>query len=288
MTITNPLVWGYDRVRAAGASVGHPLPGDFAGRPHAIRIAHIDMDDLRTSIRLGMEDFAANRTDVLFLCVLYPVLGLIAAEFALKGNLIPLLFPLASGFALVGPLAGVGLYEISRRREQGLPTSWTDPFRVLRSPAIGSIVILGTILIALLVLWLFAAAILSRLTLGAEPPASIGLFLAEVLGTGAGWTMIVVGCAIGSCFAAVAFTIGVVAFPLLLDSNVGVDTAVRISIQAVQSNLRPMAVWAFIVTAALVVGSIPLLLGLPIVLPILGHATWHLYRRVIRPEPSPA
>jgi uncharacterized membrane protein len=283
MTITNPVVWGFDKARAAGAAVGHPLPDDAAGRSGTTRVARIDISDLRASLRAGMDDFVANRTDVLILCLLYPVIGLIAAQFAVQGRLIPLLFPLASGFAIVGPLAGVGLYEISRRRELGLATSWMDPFRVLRSPAIGSIVVLGTILMALLVLWLLIAAGLNEILLGTQPPAGAGAFLGQVLGTAGGWAMIVIGCTIGFCFAAVAFSIGVVAFPLLLDRDVGVDTAVHVSLDAVRQNPRPMAAWALLVTAALVVGSIPLLLGLPIVLPILGHATWHLYRRVIRP-----
>ena len=288
MAISNPLLWSFDRVRAAGATLGHPEAGEYDQAPAHYSVARIGIEDLRTSLRAGIADFAANRTDVLFLCFLYPVLGLIAARFAVQGGLLPLLFPLASGFALVGPLAGVGLYEISRRRERGEPTSWFDPLRVFRAPAIGAIAVLGAILMGLLLLWLIAAAFLYQATLGPEPPASIGAFLTDVFATPQGWAMIIAGGAIGFCFAAIAFSIAVVSFPLLLDRDAGLDTAVRVSALAVWRNPLPMAAWALLIAVSLVVGSIPLLLGLPIVLPILGHATWHLYRRVVSSRPLAA
>jgi uncharacterized membrane protein len=285
MAISNPLLWGYERVRSAGAQVGHSPAGEYARNPAAIHIARIDLDDLRVSLRRGVADFAANRTDVLFLCLFFPVIGLLASRAAFTGGLVPLLFPLASGFALIGPLAGVGLYEISRRRERGQKTAWSDALRVVRSPSLGAIATLGFMLIGLLVLWLLVAWRLWQWTLGPPVPASAMQFLAEVFGTQAGWALILLGCCIGFWFAVLAFAIGVVSFPLLLEHDVGVDMAVRASLAAVRQNMGPMAAWAFIVALGLVLGSIPFLLGLPIVLPIIGHATWHLYRRVVVSEP---
>jgi uncharacterized membrane protein len=152
---------------------------------------------------------------------------------------------------------------------------------VLRSPAIGSIVVMGLLLLALFALWLFAASFIYTLTLGPDLPVSATNFARDVLTTPQGWTMIVVGMGVGFVFALVALVISVVSFPLLLDRNVGVYTAVATSLKAVWQNPGPMAAWGLIIAAGLVIGTIPLLVGLAIVLPILGHATWHLYRKVV-------
>ena len=180
-----------------------------------------------------------------------------------------------------GPLAAVGLNEMSRRREQGISVTWVDAFGVLRSPAIGAIALLGLLLAEIFLLWLLAAQAIYDLTLGPEPPASLGMFVRDVFTTGAGWALIVVGIGVGFLFAVAVLAISVVSFPMLLDRNVGLDTAVGTSIRAVVANPRTMAIWGLIVAVGLVIGSVPFLLGLAVVLPVLGHATWHLYRRVV-------
>lgn len=284
--IQMPIGWGWDRLRMAAHVVGSSpdeeyWPGQV--RPRAVpALRRIGLADLTQALASGLDDFQANRTDVIFLCVLYPAAGLLLWGLASGYGLLPLVFPLASGFALLGPLVALGLYEMSRRRELGMQTSWVDAFRVLRSPSIGAIALLGFALVVLFVLWLMAADIIYLWTLGPKPPQSAGSFLRDVFTTPDGWIMIAAGLGVGFLFAVVVLAIGVVSFPLLLDRDVGVDTAVSFSVHSVQANPGPFAAWGLIVAAGLVLGSIPCLIGLVIVLPVLGHATWHLYRRLVR------
>ncbi len=279
--IRNPAEWAVDQVVHAGAaakSVAQSVAGAHEADPVVRRIS---IGDLKDALLKGLDDTGAYRTDVFFLCLVYPVIGLILIGLTFHQELLPLAFPMAAGFALVGPAAAVGLYEMSRRRERGLPTTWWDAFGVLGSRAFGAIAVLGLILIAVFLAWLAAAYIIYEATLGPDPPASLGALIRDALTTDAGWTMIAVGMGVGFLFAVLVLAISVVSFPLLLDREVGVAKAMSTSVRAVAMNPLPMAVWGMIVAGLLVLGSLPLLLGLIIVMPVLGHGTWHLYRKVI-------
>jgi uncharacterized membrane protein len=158
---------------------------------------------------------------------------------------------------------------------------------VLKAPAIGSIMILGAGLVALFLLWILAAWLIYANTMGATPLTSIGAFLHAVFRTTGGQAMIVLGIGVGFLFALAAMMISVVSFPLLLDQDVGLDTAVSTSVKAVIANPGPMAVWGLTVAGLLVLGSIPAFVGLVVVVPVLGHATWHLYRKLVPPRAAP-
>ena len=283
--IRNPIEWGWDQISLAAltvGSLGRSLRGSqesqYAPLPAVCRIKAADLRDV---LIRGLDDFGAYRTDVIFLCLIYPVVGIVLAWLTFGYEMLPLLFPLASGFALIGPVAAVGLYEMSRRREQGIRITWVDAFGVIRSPGFGAILVLGLVLLTIFLLWLLTANLIYQLTLGPEPPVSIAAFARDVFTTSAGWAMIVVGVGVGFLFASLVLAISVVSFPLLLDRDVGLPTAVWTSIRAVAANPGTMAVWGLIIAGSLVIGSIPAFLGLIFVMPVLGHATWHLYRKVV-------
>jgi uncharacterized membrane protein len=244
-------------------------------------VRRIGLADLRMALDRGLTDFRAIPSHAVFLCLFYPVVGLLIGGFLLRDDVVPLLFPLAAGFALIGPFAAIGLYELSRRRELGMDSSWGHAFDVFRSPAKWSIVAVGILLLAIFFAWLLTAQWLYAGTIGTLAPRSAGEFFRDVFTTPAGWRMIVFGNLIGFVFAVVAMCISVISFPLLLDRHVSAAVAMLTSVRAVSENPGTMAVWGLIVAAALVAGTIPFLLGLAVVMPVLGHATWHLYRRLI-------
>jgi uncharacterized membrane protein len=256
-------------------------PAHLGPVPDQPAIRRIGVSDLRKALREGFADFWATPTHLVFLGVLYPLLGIFFAGVMFGYNMLPLLFPLMSGFALVGPLAAIGLYEISRRRENGLDISWNSMAEILRSPSIGSIAALGLLLLVIFIAWLLTAQALYQSLFGWHAPESMSEFVREVFTTRNGWWLIIAGNALGFLFSAFVFCISVVSFPLLLDRDVGAIPAVITSLRAVAANPGPLMLWAVIVAAALVVGFLPLFIGLAVVLPVLGHATWHLYRRLV-------
>jgi uncharacterized membrane protein len=283
MHIRNPVEWGWAQLRQAGQVVG---TGHVDGAAHErltapLPVRRINAGDLKDVLAKGLQDFAACRTDAMFLCVIYPVMGLVLARLVSGYELLPLLFPLASGFALIGPFAAIGLYEMSRRRELGEEISWAAAFGVLGSRSIGAILALGLLLAAIFLLWIGTAWAIYALTLGPEAPTSVTSFLGAVLATPAGWAMIVLGIGMGFLFACLSFAISVVSFPLMVDRDATLGAAIGTSLRAVRANPGPMALWGLIVATGLVLGSIPVLLGLVVVLPVLGHATWHLYRKLV-------
>ena len=264
----------------------HVIEG-AGGASAQLVVRKIGFADLKDAIAKGIEDFMAMPTHVILLSVIYPLVGLFLARLSFGYDMMPMLFPLAAGFALIGPFAAIGLYELSRRREEGLDTSWKHAFEVARSSSADAIFALALMLVVLFVAWLAVAQALYQSLFGYGTPDSVGQFLNQIFTTREGWTLMIVGNAIGFLFAVTAFAISVVSFPLLIDHDVGAAVAIHTSIKAVLVNPIVMAAWALFIVAALVIGALPFFVGLAVVMPILGHASWHLYRKVVAPDDSP-
>ena len=257
-----------------------------AGATEGPVVRTIGIADLHRALKLGWEDFKAVPSHAIILCLIYPVIGLVLARLVHGYSVLPLLFPLAAGFALLGPFAAIGLYELSRRREVGESASAWDAFEVFRSPSFGAMLGLGALLLAMFVAWIMTAQAVYTAAFGHETAANIPDFADRVLTTSQGWWLIIVGCGVGFLFALAVLCISVISFPLMLDRHAGAGEAIATSIRAVLRNPVAMAAWGLIVAVLLVLGSLPFFLGLAVVIPLLGHATWHLYREVVAIDPN--
>ncbi|HEX4738930.1 MAG TPA: DUF2189 domain-containing protein [Allosphingosinicella sp.] len=255
-----------------------PAAASLAQRPPVRQIAPAD---LRFALAEGWRDFKSMRGDLLFAGLIYPIVGLVAAVVSLGGALIPLFFPIAAGIALLGPLTAIGFYELARRREQGLESGWTHFLDVRKRKAFPDMLGIGAILIGLFALWVAVAGGLFVALWGKNVPDSLGAFLTRLFTTKEGWELIVAGNAIGALFAVAVLALSVVSLPLLVDRDGGVGHALRTSIAAFSANFGTMIRWGLIVAILLVLGSIPAFVGLAVVLPWLGYATWHLYTRLV-------
>ena len=245
------------------------------------RVREISFADLKDAARKGLDDFLAMPTHVIFLAIIYPLVGLFLARLTFGHDVLPLLFPLVAGYALLGPFAAIGLYEMSRQREMGAEVSWKSAFGVLKCPSLDAIGALGMVLMIVFLLWLVAAMWLYQSLYGGASPQSVTQFISDIFATPRGWALIIAGHAVGFPFAVLVLVIGIVSFPMLLDRDVGALVAVRTSVRAVLLNPIPIAAWGLFVAAALAIGSLPFFVGLAVVMPVLAHASWHLYRKVV-------
>jgi uncharacterized membrane protein len=257
----------------------------FGDRTETV-VRKLSLSDLSAALRLGWDDFQAMPSHAIMLCVIYPVLGLVLFRLVLGYSVLPLLFPLAAGFTLIGPFAAIGLYELSRRRERGEEAAAWHAVYVLRAPSFGAMLELGILLFVLFGTWIAAADAIYIAIFGHTPAASIPDFATRILTTPEGWLLIIVGCGVGFLFAVVVLCISVVAFPLMLDRHATAIDAIRTSLRVALKNPVPIAAWGLIVAVLLAIGSLPFFVGLAVVLPVLGHATWHLYRRAVEQDPN--
>ena len=247
-------------------------------------IRTIGVEDIRVALRQGWEDFQALRGDLIFIGFIYPVAVLFAILIASRLSILPLLFPLVAGSILFSPALASGFYELARRREQGLDTRWGHFLDVLRGRSAPALIDLTVVTAMLFLGWIIAAWFIFDATvgrLGPEAIASTSAFAQAVFGTAEGWWMIVIGNLVGLGFAIATLAVSVVSFPMILDKDVNWGVALRTSVRVARHNPMTVALWGLIVVGLLILGALPALVGLALVLPVLGYATWHLYTRAV-------
>jgi uncharacterized membrane protein len=249
-------------------------------------VRSIGPSDLLDALRLGWKDFWSRPSHLVFLGLIYPLCGAVLAVWTSGSNSWPLLFPLISGFALVGPFLALPIYEMSRRQEYGLETDWRAAFDVFRTPAFASIAALGVMMLIVFTIWLMVAQFMYEQRFGPGSPPDLNAFINEIFRTAQGTSLMIWGNLAGFLFAAGVLATMVISIPLVLDRDVGAAVAVLTSLRVTLRNPITIAIWGMMVAALLVLGALPLLVGLAIVVPVLGHATWHLYRKAVVPLES--
>ncbi len=254
------------------------IPVAPAVAPQVRKITGADLD---WALSEGWKDFNAKRGDILVLAVLYPVLGLLAAVIALNDRLLPIFFPLVAGLSVMGPAVAAGFYEIARRREAGVDSSWIHFFDPLNGRSRTPLVMLTIMSLAFFITWIAAAWLIYQATLAQNGPMTVAGGFEQLFTTAEGWTMVIVGNLVGAVFAVLTVVLTLVSFPMVVDKPVDAGTAVGTSIRAVTSNAPTVAAWGLRVAGLLLIGSLPLFIGLAVVLPVLGYATWHLYTRMV-------
>ncbi len=247
-------------------------------RPSPPEVARIHLSDIKDVLRLGYRDFLAAPKFGAFFSMVYVLGGLFLVIVGAGTMTWTLAFSL--GFPLVAPFAAVGFYEISRRLERGQPLLWDDILGVVFAERKRQVPWIGAIMVIAFLFWTFLAHMIFALFMGLSVLTNISSSY-EVFLTPNGLTMIAVELIVGFIFALFMFCIAVVSLPLALDREIDFVTAMLTSIAAVKGNFPIMFVWGLVIAAMILVSMLPIFLGLFFTLPVLGHASWHMYRRVL-------
>jgi uncharacterized membrane protein len=266
----------------------NPITDRRPASSQKIPVRKISNEDLRLSLRQGLDDFLDLRGDLIFAGLIYTFIGIAAVVMTTNGPLMPFFLPVVAGVGLLGPVAAVGFYELARRREKGEDVHWFNFLDVRKRPSVDDMGIVAGMLLAIFALWLIAAGILYVALFGWATPTSVPEFVATVFTTPRGWALIVGGAIVGAIFGWIVLALSVVSLPMLVDCDVNAAEAVSASWRAAHANKPQMIRWGLTVVVLLVLGSIPLFVGLALVLPWLGYSTWHLYTRLVDRDSIPA
>lgn len=245
-------------------------------------VRRIAVADVAEALGQGLRDFQALPRFGLAFGALYALGGIVIVVSVVRLGMSYLAYPVAAGFALIGPFVAAGLYEVSRQREAGQTPTFRGLWAAIRSR--GEIGWMAFVTLFIFVIWMYQVRLLMALFFGLNASFStLNQFITVVLTTNEGLMFLAAGNVIGAALSLVLFSLTVVSFPLLLDREVDFVTAMITSVRAVVTSPVPMIGWAAVIVALLIISALPLFLGLLVTLPVLGHTTWHLYRRIVAP-----
>jgi uncharacterized membrane protein len=260
-----------------------PQNAEWVRRPDPV-VRPIAIGDIVEAFAEGLRDFQAAPLYGLFFGAVYAAGGILIVACAAVLGMSYLAYPLAAGFALIGPFVAVGLYEVSRRRELGRPLRFGEILRVIVAQSRRELGWMAFVTLFIFVIWMYQVRLLLALFLGFRSFASLQEFIQVVTTTPDGLMFLLIGNVIGALLALILFSLTVVSFPLLLERDIDFITAMITSVRAVTTSPLPMIGWAAAIVALLLMATLSFFLGLLVVLPVLGHTTWHLYRRIVAPE----
>ena len=245
-------------------------------------VRRIKVADIAEALGLGLRDFQAMPFYGLLFGALYASGGNVILLCLTAFGLVYLAYPLAAGFALIGPFVAIGLYEVSREREAGEKPSLHSIWSTVKSRS--EIGWMAFVTLFIFVIWMYQVRLLIALLIGLNASfSSLHEFITVVLTTNEGLVFLGIGNAVGAALSLVLFSLTVVSFPLLLDRDVDFVTAMITSVRAVVTSPLPMISWAAVIVVLLIASALPYFLGLLVTLPVLGHTTWHVYRRIVAP-----
>ena len=264
--------------------LGREAPMSISGKTDPV-VRPIAVADIAEALGQGLRDFQAMPLYGLMFGALYAAGGILIVLSLTAFGMVYLAYPIAAGFALIGPFVAIGLYEMSRRRENGEPVTLGAIWSMVRSRT--ELGWMAFVTLFVFVIWMYQVRLLIALILGINASfSSVQQFITVVLTTNEGLLFLAIGNAVGAALSLILFSLTVVSFPLLLDRDVDFVTAMVTSVRAVVTSPIPMIGWAAVIVVVLIVSAIPYFLGLVVTLPVLGHATWHLYRRIVAPLPD--
>lgn len=255
-------------------------------QPARLTINALNYQDIGAALAAGWRDFLQYPLFGLFFGGIYAIGGIFIVAGLGYYHLPWLIIPFAIGFPLIGPFVAVGLYEISRRHEAGEPVTWSGVLTEVFRQRERQLSWMAFVVLFIFWIWIYQVRLLLALFLGFKIPASLAAFVTVVTTTPEGISFLVVGTIVGAVLATVLFAVTVIAMPLLLDRDLDFVTAILVSLRTVYQNAGPMLGFGFVVAALAFLSMVPLFCGLAVALPVLGHATWRLYRLAIRIDPA--
>jgi uncharacterized membrane protein len=252
------------------------------GQPSAPQVRALSAADIRASLYNGWHDFRQAPGPGLLIGGLVALIGIMIAGSVTWFNMPWMIYPFAIGFPLVGPFLAVGLYDVSRRLHHGEHPRWRDVWQTIWAQRRREVSWMAFVVLFVFWVWVYQVRLLMALFLGRQSFSTLSRFLDVLTSTNEGLTFLVVGHVVGAVLALILFSLTVISIPLLLERELDMVTAMITSVKAVLASPVVMLGWGLIVTLLVIAASLPLFLGLLVVLPVLGHATWHIYRRAVR------